>query len=61
MNRIFSFLRDVRGELAKVNWPTRSQTVRYTLVVIGISLALAVFLGVLDFVFTYALDKIFLE
>lgn len=61
MSRLIAFLRDVRTELAKVNWPTRNQLVRYTLVVSGISLFLAIFLGLLDFVFTYLLDKFILR
>ena len=48
MDRAIAFLKDVRTELSKVNWPTRNQTVQYTLVVIGLSLVLAVFLGGLD-------------
>ncbi len=38
--------------MAKVKWPTKSDTINYTIVVIGVSLAVAVFLGALDFVFT---------
>ncbi|MEK7582371.1 MAG: preprotein translocase subunit SecE, partial [Patescibacteria group bacterium] len=49
MNRIVTYLKDVRAELSKVSWPTRQQTINYTFVVIGISLALAIFLGILDF------------
>ena len=57
MNKLVDFLKDVKVELSKVNWPTRNQTVQYTLVVIGLSLALAVFLGGLDFIFPWGLNK----
>ncbi|MDP2648021.1 MAG: preprotein translocase subunit SecE [Candidatus Yanofskybacteria bacterium] len=57
MNRIISFLKDVRFELAKVTWPTRNETLKFTLTVIGISLSIAVFLGLLDAVFSYLLTK----
>ena len=57
MNKLVDFLKDVKVELSKVNWPTRNQTVQYTLVVIGLSLALAVFLGGLDFIFQWGLNK----
>ncbi len=55
------FLKEVRVELAKVSWPTRNQTILYTLVVIGISLFMAVFLGLLDFGFKFIIDKFLLN
>ncbi len=42
-------------EVKKVNWPSREETIKYTLVVIGSSLAVAVFLGGLDFIFARVL------
>jgi len=57
MDRAIAFLKDVRTELSKVNWPTRNQTVQYTLVVIGLSVILAVFLGGLDLAFQWGLNK----
>jgi preprotein translocase subunit SecE len=56
-NKIVTFLKEVRLEMKKVNWPTRQETVRKTLIVIGISVAVAVFLGGLDFIFTTLLNK----
>ena len=58
LNKITTYLKEVRMELAKVNWPTRRQTLKYTLIVIGASLATAVFLGGIDFLFSYLLDKL---
>ena len=37
--------------MAKVKWPTKSDTINYTIVVIGVSLAVAAFLGALDFIY----------
>lgn len=51
------FLQESGQELKKVNWPSRSETIRYTLFVIGLSLTLAAFLGLLDFVFVQLLEK----
>jgi preprotein translocase subunit SecE len=48
MQRIITFLKEVRAELTKVVWPTRSQLIRYTGVVIGISLFFALYLGGVD-------------
>lgn len=47
------FLQESRRELQRVNWPSREETIRYTAVVIGLSLVFAFYLGGLDFVFTY--------
>lgn len=54
-NKVIAFIKEARGELKKVNWPTRAQTIRYTGMVIGVSIAVAVFLGVLDYFFEYVL------
>lgn len=56
--RITNYLRDVRGEMKHVSWPTRRQAVVYTLLVIGISLVVAFYLGLLDFVFSRILERI---
>ncbi|MDQ1284341.1 MAG: Protein translocase subunit SecE [Patescibacteria group bacterium] len=45
----------------KVNWPSREQTINYTLIVIGISIALAVFLGGWDYFFEYLLKTFILK
>jgi len=55
--KIITFLKEVKLEIKKVNWPTRQQTIRYTLIVLGISAAVAIFLGGLDLLFTILLDK----
>jgi preprotein translocase subunit SecE len=46
------FLKEVKTELAKVAWPKKEQTVRLTLIVVGVSVVMALFLGGLDFLFT---------
>lgn len=51
------FLKEVRIELKKVTWPTRQETIKYTAVVIGFSLAVAAFLGGLDFLFSWLLSE----
>jgi len=55
--KIVTFLKEVRLEMKKVNWPSRQETLRYTLIVIGVSFAVAVFLGTLDFILTTLLNK----
>ena len=58
--KIVSFLKEVKLEMKKVNWPTRKETIKYTLIIIAVSIAVAVFLGGLDFIFTTILNKFIL-
>ncbi len=45
-----SFFGDVRAEARKVNWPTRKEAIKYTFIVLGVSVAVAAFLGGLDYI-----------
>ena len=56
--KIVIFFQEVKMEIKKVNWPTKKETIRYTLIVIGISIAVAIYLGGLDFIFTTILNKL---
>lgn len=60
MEKLKNFLKDSRQEFKKVNWPSREETLRYTMFVIGFSLALAAFLGILDFIFLQAIEQVVL-
>ena len=50
--RITQYVKDTRAELSHVNWPSREQTIRFTVLVIGVSIATAALLGLSDFVFS---------
>ncbi len=52
MPNIFNFFNEVKEELRKVAWPTREQTVRYTILVIFVAVAVGAFLGGLDYILT---------
>lgn len=58
MNKIINYIKSSIEEMKKVTWPTRKETYRYTTLVIGISIGLALFLGALDYVFAMGLDII---
>jgi preprotein translocase subunit SecE len=60
MNAIIRFFTEAKGELMKVNWPTREQLIRYTVLVVVISFAVAVFLGALDTLFSYLVERFLL-
>jgi preprotein translocase subunit SecE len=50
-NPVIRYFQDTASELRKVAWPTRPQTVRLTLIVLGTMLAFTIFLGLLDLLF----------
>lgn len=51
-NGIQRYFKETVGELRKVSWPTRKEAYNLTLVVLAVMLAMSVFLGFLDFLFT---------
>ncbi len=51
-NIVVRTFRETRSELRKVVWPTREETIRLTIVVLAISTAIGVFLGIGDFGFS---------
>lgn len=55
---LINYIRDTRGELKHVSWPTRRQAIVFTLVVILISVGTAVLLGFFDLLFSLILKKI---
>ncbi|MDZ4227188.1 MAG: preprotein translocase subunit SecE [Patescibacteria group bacterium] len=52
------YLKDTRSELRHVAWPTRTQTIVYTILVSAISIAAALYLGLFDFLFTSGLSRV---
>lgn len=46
------------AEMKKVTWPTKQQTINYSLLVIGLSLGLAFFFALLDYIFSMGIEKI---
>lgn len=55
MSKISEYIKGSFEEMKKVTWPTKKETKSYTLLVIGISLGMAAFLGAVDYIFTFAL------
>lgn len=56
MNRFITYLKETRAELKHVTWPSQKEATVYTALVIGISLFVALFVGVFDYIFSHALD-----
>jgi len=55
-NRVVRYVRETRGEIRKVTWPTRQESQRLTAIVLGVTALMALFLGVLDFMFSNAVQ-----
>ena len=54
-NALVKYLRETRGEIRKVTWPTREEAWRLTAIVLAVTLASAVFLWFWDTVFSNGL------
>lgn len=50
------FISGIIEELKKVTWPARSETVRLTAIVIGISLIIGIYIGIIDVLLAKVLD-----
>jgi len=61
LRQVLIFLEEVRLEMGKVVWPTRSETIKMTLIVIGVSVAVGTMLGGLDFLLTQLTNKFLLK
>ncbi|MDP2651286.1 MAG: preprotein translocase subunit SecE [bacterium] len=57
MSKFTNYIKDTRGELSHVSWPTRKQTVVWTIITIIISILVAFYLGFFDYVFALILQK----
>jgi preprotein translocase subunit SecE len=57
-SKLATYLRETRGEITHISWPTRKQVAIYTALVVVLSLATAVYLGVLDTLFTRGLGTL---
>ena len=54
-NPVMRYLRETRGEVRKVTWPTRDESWRLTAIVMAVTLAFSVFLWVFDTIFSNSL------
>ncbi|HWO07683.1 MAG TPA: preprotein translocase subunit SecE [Candidatus Paceibacterota bacterium] len=52
------YLKDTRGELRHVAWPTRVQTIVFTALVIIVSILTSLYLGFFDYIFTTGLGEV---
>jgi len=57
-NPVSKYLQETKSELKKVTWPTKNQTINDTLMVVALSVAMAAFIGILDYVFNFGLSQL---
>ncbi|MES2214338.1 MAG: preprotein translocase subunit SecE [Patescibacteria group bacterium] len=57
MSALTNYIRDTRGELSHVSWPTRRQAIAFTVIVILVSVFTAFFLGFFDYIFSLIIKK----
>ena len=58
MNKAINFIKEALAELEKVVWPTREQTIRYSILVIVVAIVVGLLLGGLDYILTLLQDYI---
>ncbi|MDD4996150.1 MAG: preprotein translocase subunit SecE [Patescibacteria group bacterium] len=51
-----NYIKNSIAELKKVSWPTKEQAINNTILVVGVSLGVAIFLGLIDFLLTKILQ-----
>ncbi len=51
------FFKEVYVELRKTNWLSRNEVLRYTMLVLAVTIIVAAFLGGLDFAFSSLVQK----
>jgi preprotein translocase SecE subunit len=58
VQRLRRFIDESWSELKKVTWPTREQVRNLTILVLGVSLAVGMYITFFDFIFTEAIRLI---
>lgn len=58
--RFLDYIRSTKLEVKNVTWPTRAETLRFTLLVLAVSALIAAYLGLLDFFFINILERFIL-
>ncbi|HAS80701.1 MAG: Preprotein translocase, SecE subunit [Candidatus Nomurabacteria bacterium GW2011_GWE1_32_28] len=58
MSKITEYIKETKAELKHVIWPSKEQTIFFTIIVVVLSVLIAYFLGVFDFIFLQGLQKV---
>jgi len=52
------YLKEAQEELKKVTWPSKKDATRYSIIVIGVTVAMGAFFAILDWILNLGLDKL---
>ncbi len=55
---MIEYIKEVKAEMKNVTWPKRQTTISFTVAVLVISVAVAYYLGALDYAFSLGLKQI---
>jgi preprotein translocase subunit SecE len=58
MSKITQYFKETRAELKHVTWLSKQDALYYTLIIIVLSVLVAYFLGIFDFIFSRGLEWI---
>jgi preprotein translocase subunit SecE len=58
IKKAVSYFREVFDEMRKITWPSREATIRYSIYVVIVSVAVGAFFAALDFVFNFGLEQL---
>lgn len=61
MSKTVEFIKEVIAEAKNVHWPTKKQTIFYTIAVLVVSAIIAYYLGLLDFLFSKGLGFLLIK
>ncbi len=56
--KIIQYLKEVKVEAKKISWPSRKETMKYSLIVLGISIFVAIFLWIFDILFSLVIRNL---
>lgn len=57
-NAIIKYFQEAKEEIQKVVWPSKKQVINNTWLVIGISLSVAVFIGIVDYLLNLGISTL---
>jgi preprotein translocase subunit SecE len=58
LDRVVKFFKEVKVELGKVTWPNRQELIGSTIIVVVLSLIMAAYIGILDFILSSLFGRI---
>ena len=58
MNKLIQYFKETKAEMKNVTWPSRSQSISFTVAVLVVSVLVAYYLGLFDKLFSLGLARL---